>query len=131
MGFCLSNSYCKDHASSVNIHISVGFDNISSRLINSNSKKNYYPQYAIQDIGYNIKINLIFFCNSNILKNSYTYKFQLFVDNSDIEELKLSYVRVKLNLKNVLKLITFFLKDKELKYVVLKMKGILIQVYSI
>ena len=86
MGFCLSNSYCKDHASSVNIHISVGFDNHSSRLINSNSKKNYYPQYAIQDIGYNIKINLIFFCNSNILKNSYTYKFQLFIDNSDIEE---------------------------------------------
>ena len=86
MGFCLSNSYCKDHASSLNIHISVGFDNHSSRLSNSNSKKKYYPQYAIQDIGYNIKINLIFFCNSNILKNSYTYKFQLFVDNSDIEE---------------------------------------------
>lgn len=85
MGFCLTNSYCKDQ-STVNIHISVGIDNHSSRLNNSNSKKNYCPQYAIQDIGYNIKINLIFFCNSNILKNSYTYKFQLFIDNSDIEE---------------------------------------------
>jgi len=83
MGFCLSNSYCKDNASAVNIHISVGLDNHSSRL---NSKKNYYPQYAIQDIGYKIKINLIFYCNSNILKNSYTYKFQLFIDNSDLEE---------------------------------------------
>lgn len=84
MGFCLSNSYCKDHASSVNIHISVGLENHSSRL--NNSKKSYFPKYAIQDLGYKIKINLIFFCNSNILKNSYTYKFQLFIDNSDIEE---------------------------------------------
>lgn len=90
MGFCLSNSYCKD--SSVNIHISVGLENQSSRLITSNPKKNYYPLYTIQDIGYSIKINLIFFCNSNILKNSYTYKFQLFVDNSDIEEENLVYL---------------------------------------
>ena len=86
MGVCLSGSYCKDQISAINVHRSIGFENQSSTLINSNSKINFIPKYSIQDIGYKIKINLIFFCNDNILKNSYTYKFQLFIDNSDIEE---------------------------------------------
>jgi len=87
MGFCLSpGSICKDKTSAINVHRSIGIENQSSKIITCNSKKNYYPKYYIQDIGYKIKINLVFFCDNNILKNSFTYKFQLYIDNSEIEE---------------------------------------------
>ena len=84
MGVCLSPaSICKDKASAINVHRSIAIENT---IIKSNEKKNFIPSYNIQDIGYKIKINLVFFCNSNILKNSFTYKFQLYIDNSGLEE---------------------------------------------
>ena len=84
MGICLSpGSICKDKASAINAHRSIGIDN---QPIIKSKEKNFFPNYNIQDIGNKIKINLVFFCNNNILKNSFTYKFQLFLDNSDLEE---------------------------------------------
>ncbi len=85
MGVCLSpGSICKDKASAINVHRSIGLESQSLRKINE--KISFFPKYNIQDIGYKIKINLVFFCNNNILKNSFTYKFQLYIDNSELEE---------------------------------------------
>ena len=85
MGVCLSpGSICQDKASVINVHRSIGLDN--QLIIKSKEILNLNPKYNIQDIGNKIKINLVFFCNNNILKNSFTYKFQLFIDNSDLEE---------------------------------------------
>jgi hypothetical protein len=87
MGVCLyPGSICKDRTSAINVHRSIGLDNLPSELKKLKSKKNLIPKYCIQDIGYKIKINLIFFCNTNNIKNSFTYKFQLYIDNSDLEE---------------------------------------------
>ena len=87
MGVCLyPSSICKDQASAINVHRSIGIDNQISEIIKTNSKIVLTPKYCIQDIGYKIKINLVFFCNNNNIKNSYTYKFHLYIDNSDLEE---------------------------------------------
>ncbi len=85
MGICLyPDCICKDKV--INVHNSVGLDNKPSEIIKSKSKKNLIPKYCIQDIGYKIKISLEFLCNNNNIKNSFTYKFQLYIDNSDLEE---------------------------------------------
>ena len=87
MGVCLyPSSICKDKASAINVYRSIGLENQSSKVMSCNINKNFCPKYYIQDIGYKIKINLVFFCNNKILKNSFTYKFQLYIDNSEIEE---------------------------------------------
>ena len=85
MGICLSpGSICKDKSSAINVHRSIGIEN--QFTVQANAKEKFFPKYNIQDIGYKIEITLIFFCNNNTLKNSFTYKFQLYIDNSDIEE---------------------------------------------
>ena len=85
MGFCLSpGSICKDKSSAINVYRSIGIEN--QFVIQANPKEKFYPKYNIQDIGYKIKITLVFFCDNNTLKNSFTYKFQLYIDNSDLEE---------------------------------------------
>ena len=88
MGVCIySSSLCQDKASSVNVHQSVGLKgNFSSSVNEINENNKIMPNYQIKNISYKIKISLIFFCNNDNLKNSFTYKFQLYIDNSDIEE---------------------------------------------
>ena len=88
MGVCIyPNSVCQDKAAAVNVHRSVGLNgNLSSSLNEHKTKNKITPDYHVKEIGYKIKINLIFFCNKEILKNSFTYKFQLFIDSSDMEE---------------------------------------------
>ena len=82
MGVCI-NAICQDKAGSINVHRSIGL----SSSVNDICKINKItPNYQIKNIGYKIKISLIFFCSDDSLKNSFTYKFQLFIDNSDIEE---------------------------------------------
>ncbi len=67
MGVCLyPSSICKDHVSAINVHRSIGIDNQISEIIESNSKIMLTPKYCIQDIGYKMIINLVFFCNNNI-----------------------------------------------------------------
>ena len=88
MGVCIyPNSICQDKASSVNVHRSIGLGgNFSSSVNELNENNKIMPNYQIKKISYKIKISLIFFCNNDNLKNSFTYKFQLYIDNSDIEE---------------------------------------------
>ena len=88
MGVCVHPvSICQDKSTSINVHRSIGLDgNISSKVNNQKEKNIIYPNYQLKDIGYKISISLIFFCNDDILKNSFTYKFKLFIDNSDMEE---------------------------------------------
>ena len=85
MGICLSpGSICKDKSSAINVHRSIGIEN--QFTVQANTKEKFFPKYNIQDIGYKIKITLVLFCDNNTLKNSFTYKFQLYIDNSDLEE---------------------------------------------
>ena len=88
MGVCVHPvSICQDKSTSINVHRSIGLDgNISSKVNNQKEKNIIYPNYQLKDNGYKISISLIFFCNDDILKNSFTYKFKLFIDNSDMEE---------------------------------------------
>ena len=88
MGVCISqNSICQDKAAAVNVHRSIGLNgNLSSSLKEHNTKNKMTPDYHLKDIGYKIKISLIFFCSDETLKNSFTYKFQIFIDNSDMGE---------------------------------------------
>jgi hypothetical protein len=88
MGVCIyPNSVCQDNAAAINVHRSVGLSgNLSSSLNEKNIKNKISLNYQIKDIGSKIKISLIFFCSNEILKNSFTYKFKLFIDNSDMEE---------------------------------------------
>ena len=88
MGVCIyPNSICQDKASSVNVHKSIGLGgNFSSSVNELNENSKIMPNYEIKNISYKIKINFIFFCNNDNLKNSFTYKFQLYINNSDIEE---------------------------------------------
>ena len=88
MGVCISpTSLCQDKNAAINVHKSIGLSINQSISINEqNTKNKICPNYHIKDIGYKIKISLIFFCNNEILKNSFTYKFKLFIDNSDMEE---------------------------------------------
>ena len=124
MGVCLyPGSICKDKVSAVNVHRSIGLENISSKVINCNLKKKYLPKYYIQDIGYKIKINLVFFCNNKILKNSFTYKFQLYIDNSEIEEENFIFLgsteamicQNKLKYNKNFETIYFFSKEQRIK----------------
>ena len=82
MGVCI-NAICQDKAGSINVHRSIG---LSSSVNDTYKINKISPNYQIKNIGYKIKISLIFFCSDESLKNSFTYKFQLFIDNSDIEE---------------------------------------------
>ena len=88
MGVCIyPNSVCQDKAAAINVHKSIGLSGSQSLSLNEQKTKNkIIPNYQIKDFGYKINISLIFFCNSEILKNSFTYKFKIFIDNSDMEE---------------------------------------------
>ena len=85
MGVCLfPYSICKENV--INLHQSLGLEHQSSKNKNFVQKNLFTPKYNIQDIGYKIEISLTFFCKENIIKNSFTYKFQLLIDNSGVEE---------------------------------------------
>ena len=88
MGVCVNPfSICPDKSTAINVNRSIGVGgNLSSSVNNQKEKKIINPNYQLKDIGYKITISLIFFCNNDILKNSCTYKFKLFIDNSDMEE---------------------------------------------
>ena len=88
MGVCVNPfSICPDKSTAINVNRSIGVGgNLSSSMNNQKEKKIINPNYQLKDIGYKITISLIFFCNNDILKNSCTYKFKLFIDNSDMEE---------------------------------------------
>ena len=63
MGVCIyPNSVCQDNAAAINVHRSIGLGgNLSSSLNEKNIKNKITLNYHIKDIGYKIKISLIFF----------------------------------------------------------------------
>ena len=124
MGFCISHSsMCNDNYSAIDVHRSIGLGNQSSSLNEQNSGNKIIPNYQINDLGYKIQISLVFFCNDNNIKNSFTYKFQLYVDNSGIEEenfTPLGYTEAticqsKIKFKKIFETIYFFSKGQRIK----------------
>ena len=124
MGVCLfPSSICKEKTIAINVHQSIGLEHLSSRNTDCVQKNIFTPKYNIQDIGYKIEINLIFFCKDNIIKNSYTYKFQLFIDNSGVEEENFSSLgttdamicQKKIKFNKVFETLYFFSKEQRIK----------------
>ena len=119
MGVCI-NAICQDKAGSINVHRSIGL----SSSVNDICKINKItPNYQIKNIGYKIKISLIFFCSDDSLKNSFTYKFQLFIDNSDIEEENFTLLgsteaticQSKIKFQKIFETIYYFSKGQRIK----------------
>ena len=121
MGICIYPSICQDKT--INVHRSVGLQGSHLSISEQNIKKKIVTNYQIKDIGYKIKISLIFFCNNEILKNSFTYKFKLFIDNSDMEEenfnllgnTEASICQSKIKYNKVFETFYFFSKGQRIK----------------
>ena len=121
MGFCIYPSICQDKT--INVHRSVGLQGSHLSISEQNIKKKIVTNYQIKDIGYKIKISLIFFCNNEILKNSFTYKFKLFIDNSDMEEenfnllgnTEASICQSKIKYNKIFETFYFFSKGQRIK----------------
>jgi len=121
MGICIYPSICQDKT--INVHRSVGLQGSHLSISEQNIKKKIVTNYQIKDIGYKIKISLIFFCNNEILKNSFTYKFKLFIDNSDMEEenfnllgnTEASICQSKIKYNKIFETFYFFSKGQRIK----------------
>ena len=119
MGVCI-NAICQDKAGSINVHRSIG---LLSSVNDAYQINKITPDYTIKNIGYKIKISLIFFCSDDSLKNSFTYKFQLFIDNSDIEEenftslgsTEATICQSKIKFQKIFETIYYFSKGQRIK----------------